>query len=87
MVCELCNIELGEGVPEDFQGDVRYDSKFQHYCQEYECTAPWFCIYPFTKVDIDLSKRAFISKCGHLFCGRCVKNIGNRPKEKRKNRN
>ncbi|KAK6875425.1 E3 ubiquitin-protein ligase complex SLX5-SLX8 subunit SLX5 [Candida tropicalis] len=84
LVCELCNIELGEGVPEDFQGDVRYDSKFQHYCQEYECTAPWFCIYPFTKVDIDLSKRAFISKCGHLFCGRCVKNIGNRPKRKTK---
>ncbi|RCK54859.1 hypothetical protein Cantr_03830 [Candida viswanathii] len=84
LVCELCNVELGEGVPEDFEGDSRYDGKLMHYCQEYQCTAPWFCVYPFTEVDIELSKRVFISKCGHMFCGRCVKNIGNRPKRSRK---
>ena len=60
--------------------DIRYNEKFSKYCETYNCQAPWFCVYPFTEVDIELSKRIFVAKCGHLFCGRCVKNIGNRPK-------
>lgn len=80
LVCELCNIVLGEGAPDDFKGDIRYNEKFSKYCETYNCQAPWFCVYPFTEVDIELSKRIFVAKCGHLFCGRCVKNIGNRPK-------
>ena len=86
LVCELCNIILGEGVSEDFHGDSRYNEKFSHHCETYNCQAPWFCVYPFTKVDIELSKRIFVAKCGHLFCGRCVKNIGNRPKIRRKSK-
>ncbi|KAL6452481.1 LOW QUALITY PROTEIN: SLX5 E3 ubiquitin-protein ligase complex SLX5-SLX8 subunit SLX5 [Candida maltosa Xu316] len=80
----LCNIVLGEGVAEDFKGDSRYDEKLEHYCEEYQCQAPWFCVYPFTQVDQELSKRIFVAKCGHMFCGRCVKNIGNRPRRKSK---
>ena len=78
-VCELCAIVLGEGAPDDFKSDPIYDENFSMYVKQYKAQAPWFCVHPFTQVDIDLSKRVFVAKCGHTFCGRCVKNIGNRP--------
>ncbi|EGW33283.1 uncharacterized protein SPAPADRAFT_50181 [Spathaspora passalidarum NRRL Y-27907] len=80
LVCELCGIVLGEGIPEDFAADPAYNEHFDKYTGQYQVQAPWFCIYPMTQVDKELSKRIFVAKCGHTFCGRCVKNIGNRPR-------
>ncbi|ODV78028.1 uncharacterized protein CANTADRAFT_293859 [Suhomyces tanzawaensis NRRL Y-17324] len=78
--CELCGVVLGEGIPSDFKPDSRYNENFEKYIKEYRVQAPWFCALQCTSADIDLSKRIFASKCGHVFCGRCVKNIANRPR-------
>ncbi|RLV95772.1 E3 ubiquitin-protein ligase complex SLX5-SLX8 subunit SLX5 [Spathaspora sp. JA1] len=80
LVCELCGTVLGEGIPEDFSGDPEYNENFEKFTNQYQVQAPWFCTYPMTQVDKELSKRIFVAKCGHTFCGRCVKNIGNRPR-------
>lgn len=77
--CELCAIPLGEGMPDDFEVDHRYDTNIEEYSKQYHANAPWFCIRMCSEADIALSKRVFIAKCGHVYCGRCVKNIGNRP--------
>ncbi|CAK9435881.1 uncharacterized protein LODBEIA_P05210 [Lodderomyces beijingensis] len=82
LVCELCGVVLGDGAPEDFKGDPGYNANFVKYTQEYNTKAPWFCVYPFTVADVDLSKRIFVAKCGHTYCGRCVRNIVTRPKSK-----
>ncbi|KAG5421331.1 hypothetical protein I9W82_000421 [Candida metapsilosis] len=84
LVCELCGVTLGEGVPDSFKGDPKYDLNFAKYADQYQTQAPWFCVNPFTTADHDLSKRIFASKCGHTFCGRCVKNIAGRPTRKPK---
>lgn len=81
--CELCGITLGEGIPEDFKPDIKYGKKLLIHSAENNCLAPWFCFKQLTDTDKDLSKRVFIAKCGHLYCGRCIKNIGNRPRIKR----
>ncbi|KAG2731542.1 hypothetical protein G9P44_005129 [Scheffersomyces stipitis] len=78
LCCSLCGIILGEGIPEDFKSDHRYDLHFEKLAKQYRVQAPWFCVKQCSKVDKELSKRIFIAKCGHTFCGRCVKNIGNR---------
>lgn len=84
--CDLCGIILGEGIPNDFKPDVYYNEEenFKKFCEDYKVQAPWFCIRQCLPVDIDLSKRVFVAKCGHIYCGRCVKNIGNRPSGRRK---
>ncbi|KAI3402762.2 hypothetical protein KGF56_004436 [Candida oxycetoniae] len=84
LVCELCSVVLGQGTPEDFKGDAKYDANFAKYAKQYNTQAPWFCVNPFTLADHDLSKRIFVAKCGHAYCGRCVKNIGGRPSRRRK---
>lgn len=81
--CELCGVTLGEGIPGDFKPDIKYSKKLLIYSAENNCLAPWFCFKQLTDTDKDLSKRVFIAKCGHLYCGRCIKNIGNRPRIKR----
>ncbi|KAI5951264.1 hypothetical protein KGF54_004338 [Candida jiufengensis] len=81
LMCELCGVDLGEGAPEDFKSNTEYDKNFANYSKEFKIQAPWFCTNPFTQADIQLSKRIFASKCGHCFCGRCVKNIANRSKK------
>lgn len=78
--CELCGITLGQGIPSDFRPDPRYNLRLEKYAKQYRVQAPWFCISLCSEIDIDLSKRVFVAKCGHTYCGRCVKNIGNRPK-------
>lgn len=76
--CELCGVELGVGIPRDFKPSPAYDENFKKYQEQFEVLAPWFCVKMITEVDKDLSKRVFSAKCGHVYCGRCVKNIGNR---------
>lgn len=78
LCCELCGITLGEGIPADFKPDPRYNADFEVYAKEYRVQAPWFCINQCLEADIMLSSRVFAAKCGHTYCGRCVKNIGNR---------
>lgn len=76
--CELCGILLGEGIPNDFNANPAYNDNFDQYSKEYGVRAPWFCMKECLIADRDLSKRVFASKCGHVYCGRCVRNIGNR---------
>lgn len=83
LLCELCGIELGEGIPSEFRPDPRYDDNLTEYAGKFRVNAPWFCIRQTSDVDIALSKRVFAAKCGHVFCGRCIKNIGNRPPGRR----
>lgn len=85
--CELCGVTLGEGIPQDFKSNPKYNKDYDKYHKEFGVNAPWFCSLLITDVDKDLSKRVFLSKCGHIYCGRCIKNIGNRPRGKNKNKN
>lgn len=86
-MCELCGVILGEGIPKDFQPDAKYDENLAEHAQKYRVNAPWFCIRQCFEADIELSKRVFMAKCGHVFCGRCIKNIGNRPTGRRSKKN
>lgn len=79
--CELCGVILGDGIEDDFKPDPRYNNDIEKYMKMYRVHAPWFCIKQCTQADIDLSKRIFRSRCGHVFCGRCVRNIGNKPRK------
>jgi hypothetical protein len=79
--CEVCGVILGQGIDGDFKPDPRYNHDLEKYMQMCRVHAPWFCIKQCSEADIDLSKRVFSARCGHVFCGRCVKNIGNRPKK------
>lgn len=81
--CEVCGVILGLGIPLDFKVDHRYNKNIVNYIKHYRVLAPWFCQTQITQLDRDLSKRIFASKCGHAYCGRCVKNIGNKPKRTR----
>lgn len=81
--CELCAVPLGTGIPEEFTPNPKYDANLERYSRLYRVQAPWFCSRQISPVDIDLSKRVFVAKCGHVYCGRCIKNIGNRPRQKR----
>lgn len=83
LLCELCGVVLGEGIPADFKPDSKYDDELPAHAERFRVNAPWFCIRQCFSVDIQLSKRVFMAKCGHTFCGRCIKNIGNRPPGRR----
>ncbi|EGV62126.1 hypothetical protein PSN45_000844 [Yamadazyma tenuis] len=83
--CELCGVTLGEGIPAEFKTNLEYNKKLAQLSIEYGVSAPWFCFKQLTEVDKDLSRRVFLSKCGHSFCGMCIKNIGNRPRATKKN--
>lgn len=86
LVCELCAVPLGTGIPEEFKPNLKYDANLEHYSRLYRVQAPWFCCKQILLTDIELSKRVFVAKCGHVYCGRCIKNIGNRPRNKRANK-
>lgn len=81
-ICVICGVTLGEGIPEDFTPNPQYDLKVDEYSQQFKVPAPWFCIKQCFESDVAFSKRVFYSKCGHVFCGRCVKAIVDRPKGK-----
>lgn len=78
-VCELCAVVLGEGIPDDFKPDPSLDDDLPEHAAKLRTNAPWFCVRQCFDADIELLKRVFAAKCGHVFCGRCIKNIGSRP--------
>lgn len=73
-VCILCGVTLGEGLPEEFRGNIKH-TKLEKLQEENDVTAPYQALNLITDADRDLAKRIFISTCGHTYCGRCVKNI------------
>lgn len=83
--CELCSVILGVGISKNFVVNTEYYKNLQLHSKQYNSIAPWFCNKQLTAIDVELSKRIFISKCGHCFCGRCVKNISSISKRKIKN--
>lgn len=83
LLCELCGVVLGEGIPSDFKPDRKYDDDLAKHAAEFRVNAPWFCIRQCFDTDVEMSKRVFAAKCGHVFCGRCIKNIANRPPGRR----
>lgn len=78
-VCELCAVVLGEGIPADFKPDPKFDDNIDEHAAKLRTNAPWFCIRQCFEADFELLRRVFAAKCGHVFCGRCIKNIGSRP--------
>lgn len=83
LMCQLCGITLGEGIPEDFVPDPRYNADFSKYVDQFNISAPWFCITSVDESERVLSKRLFAARCGHVFCGRCVRNIASGERGKR----
>lgn len=86
LMCELCGIILGEGIPEDFAPNPQFDANFSKYVEQFNISAPWFCIKNMDESERVLSKRLFAAKCGHVFCGRCVRNIASGERGKRSQR-
>lgn len=83
LLCELCGIQLGEGIPDDFTPNPKFNAQLEKHATGNKVQAPWFCMTQCLVTDRALSKRSFVAKCGHVFCGRCIKNIGNRPAGRR----
>lgn len=73
-VCVLCGVTLGEGIPIDHQ-TTKSGEPLAKLQEENDVQAPYQALSLITDADKDLSKRIFVSKCGHAYCGRCVKNI------------
>ncbi|CCH44445.1 E3 ubiquitin-protein ligase [Wickerhamomyces ciferrii] len=73
-VCLLCGVTLGEGIPKDFNGNIE-NIKLPILQEQNDVNAPYQAVNLVTDADRDLSKRIFMSTCGHTYCGRCVKNI------------
>ncbi|ODQ65347.1 hypothetical protein NADFUDRAFT_51942 [Nadsonia fulvescens var. elongata DSM 6958] len=66
---EKQNIEKEGEKPKESEEQIRAKRKmFNRISQQYGVI---------TIMDIMLSKRLFFSTCGHVYCGRCVKNIMN----------
>lgn len=66
--CELCGVQLFVGINDDGP-DARklFNNGFK---------APWNGnASVLTDLDKDLSKKAYMAKCGHMYCGRCVHRI------------
>ncbi|QLL34428.1 hypothetical protein HG536_0G02900 [Torulaspora globosa] len=78
-VCCLCGVELGVGIPDDFEGMTKEDrgATFQSLTAKYEFHCPYQSLTRPTKVDRDLSRKTFVAPCGHTYCGRCVVRIRN----------
>ncbi|BAP69387.1 e3 ubiquitin-protein ligase complex SLX5-SLX8 subunit SLX5 [Kluyveromyces marxianus] len=78
-VCALCGVELGVGIPDDFKGIAESDKgvSFEALQSRYKIHCPYQTLARPTQVDRDLSRRTYISSCGHTFCGRCQVRIKN----------
>jgi hypothetical protein len=71
-VCLLCGVVLGVGIPDSFKRD---DSPLEQLQEKSDVQAPYQAVKLVTDADRDFSKRIFIARCGHTYCGRCVRNI------------
>lgn len=78
-ICVLCGVVLGKGIPDDW--NVRDGPKeltienLKILVLNEKIPCPWQAIKGITELDKDLSKKVFFSKCGHVYCGRCINNI------------
>lgn len=72
-ICVLCGVELGMGIPLDFEGKRSIDQSFEYMVEKYGVACPFQALTRPTDYDRECSKRCFVAKpCGHVFCGRCV---------------
>ena len=78
-VCTLCGVELGVGIPDDFEGISPEDRRetFEKLVEKYECHCPYQSLMRPSQLDRDLSRRTYIALCGHTFCGRCYTRVNN----------
>lgn len=78
-VCVLCGVELGVGIPDDWKGVSEEDKgvSFEALQSHYKFHCPYQTLARPTLVDRDLSRRTYVSSCGHTFCGRCQVRIKN----------
>lgn len=78
-VCCLCGVELGVGIPDDFQVISKVDRGVSFEClvYKYKFHCPYQSLAKPSQLDRDLSKRTFVASCGHTFCGRCFARIDN----------
>lgn len=81
-VCCLCGVELGLGIPDDFQGilQVNKEVPFESLISKYDFSCPYQALERPSAVDRELSKKTFVAHCGHTFCGRCFARINNAKK-------
>ncbi|KAL6935615.1 uncharacterized protein HGUI_02497 [Hanseniaspora guilliermondii] len=77
-ICMLCATPLREGIPDSFKGCRAKDQSFEYLVKKHGVPCPYVALTAPTETDRRYSKRLFIStKCGHVYCGRCVMRISN----------
>lgn len=84
LVCPLCGVVLGLGIPTEFEkhDGTGSEEQYTQQIQQFGCQAPYQMVALITEVDRQMSKKVYYAKCGHVYCGRCVQRIGNRTKKK-----
>ncbi|CEP60032.1 SUMO-targeted ubiquitin ligase complex subunit SLX5 LALA0_S01e01464g [Lachancea lanzarotensis] len=75
--CTLCGVELGVGIPDDYEGRSKSDENktFNELVDKYHFHCPYQSLRRFTVADRDLSRETYVASCGHMFCGRCLARI------------
>ena len=78
-VCVLCGVSLVEGIPRMYEekngkDEITEEKDIKDLIDE-GFRLPWNFNDRYSPVEIDLSKKVYFSNCGHIYCGRCVKNI------------
>lgn len=78
-VCTLCGVELGVGIPDQFEGITKIDRSVSFEClvYKYQFHCPYQTLARPSQLDRDLSRRTFVAPCGHTYCGRCFARIDN----------
>lgn len=78
-VCTLCGVELGVGIPDEFEGITKTDRTVSFEClvYKYQFHCPYQTLARPSQLDRDLSRRTFVAPCGHTYCGRCFARIDN----------
>lgn len=78
----LFHIEREKKLADPTYKKIDYDDAkiFESQTQIYNCPAPYQLVPDILETDKLSSKKVFFSRCGHVYCGRCVNNIVNRQK-------
>lgn len=78
-VCTLCGVELGVGIPDEFEGITKMERGVSFECllYKYQFHCPYQTLARPSQLDRDLSRRTFVAPCGHTYCGRCFARIDN----------